>query len=181
MMMILLPISDPSTVCQDVVASYLNDMVTHVSDLPGCACLRSASSGVFDMLVMMAQRLARLDWKSGGPRFKSHPRLTYQSWSSYQLNQLGSKAASDSTLKQLTTCGVSNTCTFYFYMTRSRTGYPAPTISSLLHLARVLLHTGAWANAVLLTYLLTCYGNQAVSIAGLRSSLPFEILGMLLT
>ena len=60
---------------------------------------------------MMAQRLARRDWRSGGPRFKSHPRLTFWSWSSYQLNQLGSKAASDSTLKQLTTCGVSNTCT----------------------------------------------------------------------
>ena len=63
---------------------------------------------------MMAQRLARRDWRSGGPRFKSHPRLTFQSWSSYQLNQLGSKAASDSTLKQLTTCGVSNTCTSLF-------------------------------------------------------------------
>ena len=43
-------------------------------------------------LVMMAQRLARRDWRSGGPRFKSHPRLTFQSWSSYQLNQLGIKA-----------------------------------------------------------------------------------------
>ena len=62
-------------------------------------------------LVLMAQRLVRRDWRSGGPRFKSHPRLTSQSWPSYQLNQLGSKAASDSTLKQLTTCGVSNTCT----------------------------------------------------------------------
>ena len=61
----------------------------------------------------MAQRLARRDWRLGGPRFKSHSRLTFQSWSSYQLNQLGSKAASDSTLKQLTTCGVSNTCTFF--------------------------------------------------------------------
>ena len=39
-------------------------------------------------LVLMAQRLARRDWKSGGPRFKSHSRLTSQSWSSYQLNQL---------------------------------------------------------------------------------------------
>ena len=64
------------------------------------------------MIVLMAQRSARRDWRSGGPRFKSHPRLTSQSWPSYQLNQLGSKAASDSTLKQLTTCGVSNTCTF---------------------------------------------------------------------
>ena len=62
-------------------------------------------------VVLMAQRLARREWRSGGPRFKSHPRLTFQSWSSYQLNQMGSKAASDSTLKQLTTCGVSNTST----------------------------------------------------------------------
>ena len=31
-----------------------------------------------------------------------------------ELNQLGSKAASDSTLKQMTTCGVSNTCTLLF-------------------------------------------------------------------
>ena len=65
-------------------------------------------------LVLMAQSIARRDWRSGGPRFKSHPRLTSQSWPSYQLNQLGSKAASDLTLKQLTTCGVSNTCTLYF-------------------------------------------------------------------
>ena len=33
--------------------------------------------------------------------------------------------------------------------------HTAPTISSLSHLARVLLHTGAWASAALLTYLLT--------------------------
>ena len=63
-------------------------------------------------LVLMAQRLACPGLKIGRSRFKSHPRLTFQSWSNYQLNQLGSKAASDSTLKQLTTCGVSNTCTF---------------------------------------------------------------------
>ena len=60
--------------------------------------------------------LARRDWRSGGPRFKSHPRLTSQSWSSYQLNQLGSKVASDSTLKQLTTCGVSNTCILLYFI-----------------------------------------------------------------
>ena len=65
--------------------------------------------------VLMAQKLARRDWRSGGPWFKSHPRLTYQSWSSYQLNQLGSKTASDSTLKQLTTCGVWNICTFFYF------------------------------------------------------------------
>ena len=54
------------------------------------------------------------DWRLGGPRFKSKPRLTSQSWSSYQLSQLGSKAASDSTLKQSTTCGVSNTWPLLF-------------------------------------------------------------------
>ena len=63
-------------------------------------------------LVSMAQRLAHWDWRSGGPRFKSHPRLTSQSWSSYQLNQLGSKATSDSTLKQLTIAGIK-----YLYFT----------------------------------------------------------------
>ena len=59
---------------------------------------------------MMAQRLARRaeDRDSGGPRFQSHPRLTFQSCSRYQLNQLGSKAASESTVKKSNTCGVSN-------------------------------------------------------------------------
>ena len=47
-------------------------------------------------------------WGSGGPRFQSHPRLTFQSCSRYQLNQLGSKAASESTFKKSNTCGVSN-------------------------------------------------------------------------
>ena len=60
-------------------------------------------------LVLMAQRLVRRYRRSGGPRFKSHSRPTSQSWSCYQLNQLESKAVSDSTLKQLTTRGVSNT------------------------------------------------------------------------
>ena len=60
-------------------------------------------------------RLAHRGWRLGGSRFKSHPRLNSQSWSSYQLNQLESKAASDSTLKQSTTCGVSNTVYFTFF------------------------------------------------------------------
>ena len=47
-------------------------------------------------------------WGSGGPGFQSHPRLTFQSCSRYQLNQLGSKAASESTFKKSNTCGVSN-------------------------------------------------------------------------
>ena len=48
-----------------------------------------------------------------------YTRLTFQSWSSYQLNQLGSKTASDSTLKQLTTCRVSNTCTLLSWQVES--------------------------------------------------------------
>ena len=59
-------------------------------------------------------------WGSGGPRFQSHPRLTFQSCSRYQLNQLGSKAASESTFKKSNTCGVSNNklyfFTFYFFV-----------------------------------------------------------------
>ena len=43
------------------------------------------------------------------------------------------------------------------HLTRSS---PAPTISSLSHIARVLLHTGAWASAALLTYLLCQPGRQ---------------------
>ena len=48
-------------------------------------------------------------WGSRGPWFQSHPRLTFQPCSRYQLNQLGSKAASESTFKRSNTCGVSNT------------------------------------------------------------------------
>ena len=39
------------------------------------------------------------------------PPKTFQSWSSYQLSQLGSNSASDSILKQLITCGVA--CTVF--------------------------------------------------------------------
>ena len=55
-------------------------------------------------------------WGSGGPRFQSHPRLTFQSCSHYQLNQLGSKAASESTFKKSNSCGVSNN-RLYFTLT----------------------------------------------------------------
>ena len=44
-------------------------------------------------------------WRSGGPRFKPGPSLISPSWSSYQVNQLGSKAASDSILKHWTFAG----------------------------------------------------------------------------
>ena len=84
-----------------------------------------SKSHLYPLLILMSQRLAHRDWRSGGPRFKSHPRLTSQSWPSYQLNQVGSKPASDSTLKQLTTCGVSNTCTLlYFYFTLLNNFHP---------------------------------------------------------
>ena len=53
-------------------------------------------------------------WGSGGPRFQSHQRLTFQSCSRYQLNQLGSKAASESTVKKSNTCGVSNNRLYFF-------------------------------------------------------------------
>ena len=43
----------------------------------------------------------------------------------------------------------------------------APTISSLSHRARVLLHTGAWASAALLTYLLTYFPIIAHVHAGM--------------
>ena len=52
-------------------------------------------------------------WGSGGPRFQSHPRLTFQSCSRFQLNQLGSKAASESTFKKSNTCGVLNTRLYF--------------------------------------------------------------------
>ena len=55
-------------------------------------------------------------WGSGGPLFQSHPRLTFQSCLRFQLNQLGSKIASESTFKTLNTCGVSNTRLYFLYV-----------------------------------------------------------------
>ena len=52
-------------------------------------------------------------WRSGGPQFQSHPRLTFQSCSCYQLNQLGRKAAPESTFKKSNNCGVSNTRLYF--------------------------------------------------------------------
>ena len=61
-------------------------------------------------------------WGSGGPRFQSHPRLTFQSCSRYQLNQLGSKAASESTVKKSNTSGVSNNRLYFFFTFFKRNG-----------------------------------------------------------
>ena len=53
---------------------------------------------VCSWLVLMARR----DWRSGGPRFKSYQRLISQSRSNYQLDQLGSEGTPDPTFEQLT-------------------------------------------------------------------------------
>ena len=42
---------------------------------------------------VFAQRLATSGWGLGGPQFQSQPRLTFQSGSRYQLNQLRSNGA----------------------------------------------------------------------------------------
>ena len=84
-------------------------------------------------------RLAWLDgaevsasgWGSGGPRFQSHPRLTFQSCSRFQLNQLGSKAASETTLKKSNTCGVSNT-RLYFTLANKLIGICSKTVANIL-------------------------------------------------
>ena len=47
--------------------------------------------------------------------FKTNPRLTSQSWSSYQLNHLRNKAASDSTLQQLTVDNLQSIKYWVFY------------------------------------------------------------------
>ena len=57
----------------------------------------------------MAQKLARRAEDREVPGSMYHPTLTFQSCSRYQLNQLGSEAASESTFKKSNTCGVSNT------------------------------------------------------------------------
>ena len=62
----------------------------------------------------MAQRLARRAEDREVPG-SSPARDYFLSWSSYQLNQLGSKAASDSTLKQLTFAGY-QTRVLYFIL-----------------------------------------------------------------
>ena len=60
--------------------------------------------------------VSALGWGSGGPRFQSHPRLTFQSCSRFQLNHLGSEAPSESTFKKSNTCGVSNTRLYFLLL-----------------------------------------------------------------
>ena len=105
-------------------------------------------------------------WRSGGPRFKSHPRLISQSWSSYQLNQLGSKAASDSTLKPLTLAGYQILVLYFFF-----TDYP--TLKNNIWLAYDYMnrvHTawnqwsngrswGAWQLVVLSRHTISAWNN----------------------
>ena len=63
----------------------------------------------------MAQRLACWAEDREVPGSSPHPRLTFQSCSRYQLNQLGSKAASELTFKKSNTCGVSNNRLYFFF------------------------------------------------------------------
>ena len=77
-------------------------------------------------------------WGSGGPRFQSHPRLTFQSCSRYQLNQLGSKAASESTFEKSNTCGVSNNRLYFTFHTVTLKSCEAGAI-----------HTGPWSLIIL--------------------------------
>ena len=63
---------------------------------------------------LMAQRLVRRAENREVPGSSPTQGLTFQSCSRYQLNQLGSKAASESTFKKSNTCGVSNN-RLYFY------------------------------------------------------------------
>ena len=69
-------------------------------------------------------------WGSGGPRFQSHPRLTFQSCSRYQLNQLGSEAASESTFNKSNTCGVSNNRLYFTVFTIRMTFWSLQVICS---------------------------------------------------
>ena len=64
----------------------------------------------------MAQRLARRAEDREVPGSSPTPRLTFLSCSRYQLNQLGSKAASESTVKKSNTCGVSNNRLYFFLL-----------------------------------------------------------------
>ena len=52
-------------------------------------------------------------WGSGGPRFQSHPKLTFQLCSRYKLNQLGSKGTSESTF---TTPVAEQSCRWNWYI-----------------------------------------------------------------
>ena len=78
------------------------------SELRGGGGNKHVSSLFKRDLMAQTAEVSASGWGSGGPRFQSHPRLTFQSCSRYQLNQLGSKAASESTFKKSNTCGVSN-------------------------------------------------------------------------
>ena len=51
------------------------------------------------------------DWRLGGPHFQVQPKTNFSIMIKLPVKSTGGRAASDSTLKQLNTCGVSNTCT----------------------------------------------------------------------
>ena len=80
----------------------------HSTDIPPHQQLIGIRQFKWHMAWLNGTEVSASGWGSGGLRFQSHPRLNFQSCSRYLLNQLGSKAASESTFKKLNTCGVSN-------------------------------------------------------------------------
>ena len=68
-------------------------------------------------------------WKSSEMIF-----VRYCENNSIRKNQLGSKAASDSTLKQLTTCGVSSPCTLLFFKLWWKSSDTLKSIRDRIHL-----------------------------------------------
>ena len=102
---------------------YLESMKcrgTHGNDVFSCGELHRSSLRLLGMQPidwnhswLDGADVSASGWGSGAPQFQSHPGLTFQSCSRYQLNQLGNKAASESTFKKSNNCGVSNT-RFYF-------------------------------------------------------------------
>ena len=85
---------------------------------PSQAGLSNKCWATFKTTWLDGAKVSALDWGSGGPRFQSHPRLPFQSCSHYQLNQLGSKTASESTFKKSNTCRVSNTRLYFALKTQ---------------------------------------------------------------
>ena len=61
---------------------------------------------------------------------------------SSEIYQLGSKAASDSTLKPLTTCGVSKSCTLLYYIIKKIRCFGLDTINTIRNSRKTVCRTG---------------------------------------
>ena len=110
--------------------------LNYCNSLLGGALVRLLSPlSVIRLAYLDGAEVSALGWGLGGPRFQSHPRLTFQSCSRYQLNQLGSKAASESTFKKWNTCGVSNNRLYFFFLAVWKTRY------SVMHSVALVGHS----------------------------------------